>query len=115
MSDEKWHERAKAGTALQDDPIEPRRFTASFEIIRVAAMMYVRFPLALRNLEGRLQERGIELGHDTVRHWWNRFGPTACLAFLANAVMGCSRRMSSSVRLNECAKAAGAGTSMRCS
>jgi len=38
-------------------------------------MMYVRFPLSLRNVEDLLHERGIEVSHETVRYWWNRFGP----------------------------------------
>ena len=38
-------------------------------------MMYVRFPLSLRNVEVLLHERGIEISHETVRSWWNRFGP----------------------------------------
>ena len=38
-------------------------------------MMYVRFPLSLRNVEDLLQERGIDICHKTVRYWWNRFGP----------------------------------------
>jgi putative transposase len=38
-------------------------------------MMYVRFPLSLRNVEDLLAERGIDICHETVRHWWNRFGP----------------------------------------
>ncbi len=38
-------------------------------------MMYVRFPLSLRNVEDLLHERGIEVSHETVRFWWNRFGP----------------------------------------
>ena len=37
--------------------------------------MYVRFPLSLRNVEDLLHERGIEISHETVRFWWNRFGP----------------------------------------
>lgn len=38
-------------------------------------LMYVRFPLSLRNVEDLLFERGIDLCHETVRFWWNRFGP----------------------------------------
>ncbi len=38
-------------------------------------MMYIRFPLSLRNVEDLLSERGIDICHETVRHWWNRFGP----------------------------------------
>ena len=37
--------------------------------------MYVRFPLSLRNVEDLLHERGIDVSHETVRFWWNRFGP----------------------------------------
>jgi transposase-like protein len=35
-------------------------------------MMYVRFPLSLRNTEDLLAERGIGICHETVRLWWNR-------------------------------------------
>ncbi len=38
-------------------------------------MMYVRFPLSLRQVEDLLHERGIDICHETVRSWWNRFGP----------------------------------------
>lgn len=38
-------------------------------------MMYVRFPLSIRNVEDLLHERGIDISHETVRFWWNRFGP----------------------------------------
>ncbi len=38
-------------------------------------MMYVRFPLSQRNVEDLLAERGIDFCHETVRLWWNRFGP----------------------------------------
>ena len=37
-------------------------------------MMYVRFPLSLRNVEDLLFERGTDISHETVRQWWNRFG-----------------------------------------
>lgn len=38
-------------------------------------MLYIRFPLSLRNVEDLLHERGIEISHETVRFWWLRFGP----------------------------------------
>ncbi len=50
-------------------------FKTSPEIIRLAVMLYVRFPLSLRNVEDLLHERGIEVSHETVRFWWQRFGP----------------------------------------
>jgi putative transposase len=37
------------------------------EIIRLAVMLYIRFPLSLRNLEDMLCKRGIEISHETVR------------------------------------------------
>jgi putative transposase len=50
-------------------------FKTSPEIIRLAVMLYVRFPLSLRNVEDLLHERGIDISHESVRFWWNRFGP----------------------------------------
>ncbi len=38
-------------------------------------MMYIRYPLSLRRVEDPLFERGIDICHETVRFWWNRFGP----------------------------------------
>jgi len=52
-----------------------RYFKTSPEIIRLAVMMYVRFPLSLRNVEDLLHERGIDVSYETVRFWWRRFGP----------------------------------------
>ena len=52
-----------------------RYFRTSREIIRLAVMMYVRFPLSLRNVEDLLHERGIDVSHESVRFWWMRFGP----------------------------------------
>ena len=47
-----------------------RYFRTSPEIIRLAVMMYVRYPLSLRNVEDLLHERGIDICHETVRFWW---------------------------------------------
>lgn len=52
-----------------------RYLKTSPEIIRLAVMLYIRFPLSLRNVEDLLHERGIDISHETVRFWWNRFGP----------------------------------------
>lgn len=52
-----------------------RYFNSSPEIIRLTVMMYVRYPLSLRQVEDLLHERGIDICHETVRYWWNRFGP----------------------------------------
>jgi putative transposase len=48
-------------------------FKTLSESIRLAVMMYVRFPLSLRNVEDLLCERGIDITHETHRFWWNRF------------------------------------------
>ncbi len=37
--------------------------------------MYLRLLLSLRNVEELLFERGIDICHETVRMWWNTFGP----------------------------------------
>ena len=52
-----------------------RWFDSSPQVIRLVVMMYVRYPLSLRNVEDLLFERGIDICHGTVRLWWNRFGP----------------------------------------
>ena len=52
-----------------------KRFNSSPKIIRLVVMMCIRFPLSLRNVEDLLFERGIGICHETVRFWWNRFGP----------------------------------------
>ena len=52
-----------------------RYFNSSPEVIRLTVMMYVRYPLSLRQVEDLLFERGIDICHETVRFWWNRFGP----------------------------------------
>jgi putative transposase len=57
-------------------PANPfRYFNSSPEVIRLVVMMYVKYPLSLRNVEDLLAERGIDICHETVRFWWNRFGP----------------------------------------
>jgi len=52
-----------------------RWFDSSPEVIQLVVMLYVRFPLSLRNVEDLAFERGIDICHETVRTWVNRFGP----------------------------------------
>ena len=52
-----------------------RWFDPSPEVIRLIVMMYLRHPLSLRDVEDLLFERGIDICHETVRLWRNRFGP----------------------------------------
>jgi transposase-like protein len=54
------------------------------EVIRLVVMMYERFPWSLRNVEDLLLERGIEICHETVRHWWSRFGQMKTLQKFAS-------------------------------
>ena len=49
-------------------------------------MLYVWFPLSLRNVEDLLHEQGIEIRHETVRFWWNRFGPMFAAEIRRNRV-----------------------------
>ncbi|GLQ24245.1 hypothetical protein GCM10007853_21190 [Algimonas ampicilliniresistens] len=44
-----------------------RYFKTSREIIQLAVMMYVRFPLSLRNVEDLLHERGVDICHESIR------------------------------------------------
>ena len=68
-------------------PASPfRYFNSSPEVIRLVVLMYVRFPLSLRNVEDLLFERGIDICHETVRMWWNRFGPNGEMHYLWRAV-----------------------------
>src|SRR5665648_347488 len=59
-----------------------RYFNSSPEVIRLTVMMYLRYPLSLRQVEDLLFERGIAICHETIRFWWNRFGP-----LFANAII----------------------------
>ena len=52
-----------------------RYFNSSTEVIRLTVMTYIRYPLSLRQVEDLLFERGIDICHEMVRIWWNRFDP----------------------------------------
>jgi len=51
-----------------------RYFKTNREIIRLAMMLYIRFPLSLRNVEGLLHQRSIDVSHESLRFWRIRFG-----------------------------------------
>ena len=53
-------------------PNNPFRYFDSFpEVIRLVVMMYVRYPLSLRNVEDLLAQRGIDICHEgTVKPNW---------------------------------------------
>jgi putative transposase len=63
-----------------------RYFNSSPEVIRLVVMMYVRYPLSLRNVEDLLAECGIDISHETIRFWWNRFGPMFAAEIRKNRV-----------------------------
>ena len=62
--------------ARKPKPDNPFRwFDSSPEVIQLVVMLYVRYPLSLRNVEDLAFERGIDICHETVRTWVSRFGP----------------------------------------
>jgi putative transposase len=50
-----------------------RYFNSSAEVIRLAVMLYVRYPLSLRQVEDILFERGIDICHEKMRLWWQLY------------------------------------------
>jgi putative transposase len=56
------------------NPLSFRYFKTSPEIIQLAVMLYVRFPLSLRNVEDLLHERGVDVSYETVHYWRQWFG-----------------------------------------
>ncbi|OXE37619.1 MAG: IS6 family transposase [Phenylobacterium zucineum] len=56
-----------------DNPF--RWFDSSPEVIQMVVMLYICFPLSLRNVEDLAFEHGVDICHETVRKWVNRFGP----------------------------------------
>ena len=51
-----------------------RRHRFSAEIIGYTVWLYFRFPLSLRMVEEMLAARGIDVNHETIRHWAEKFG-----------------------------------------
>ena len=56
------------------NPLSFRYFKTSPEIIQLAVMLCVRFPLSLRNVEDGLHERGVDVSYGFVRYGWHGFG-----------------------------------------
>jgi hypothetical protein len=82
-----------------------RYFKSSPEVVRLAVMIYVRYPLSLRQVEELLFERGIDISHETVRFWWNRFGPIS-LPSCGNADSGgASTRSGAGISTRVCREA----------
>ena len=51
-----------------------RYFKTSPKIIRLAAMLYVRLPLSLWNIEDLFHKHDVDVSHETVRLRWKRVG-----------------------------------------
>ncbi|MGY2735522.1 transposase-like protein [Sphingomonas sp. UYP23] len=64
---------SRKSRALPPSPF--RRFNSSPEVTRLVVIMYVRFPLSLRNVKNLLFESGIDICYETVLQSWGRFGP----------------------------------------
>jgi hypothetical protein len=99
--------------ANSDNPF--RWFDSSPEVIQMVVMLYVRFPLSLRNVEDLAFERGIDICHETVRKWVSRFGPMFASKIRARRVAVCGNTRTGSgisMRSTSASRATGPRTSL---
>lgn len=70
-----------------------RYCNSSSEIIWLAVIMCVRIPLSLRSVKDLFFGRAINICHETVRLWRNRFGPMSAADIQRQGLnsMGCFR------------------------
>jgi len=88
--------------ARKPKPANPLRwFDSSPEVIQLVVMLYVRFPLSLRNVEDLAFERGIDICHETVRTWVKRFGPMFAAKIRARRVQAMRQHTHLRSRLDE--------------
>ena len=88
--------------ARKPKPDNPFRwFDSSPEVIQIVVMLYVRFPLSLRNVEDLAFERGIDICHETVRTWVKRFGPMFAAKIRARRVQAMRQHSHWRWRLDE--------------
>ena len=52
-----------------------KRYRFPPEIIQFAVWVYYRFNISHRDIEDLLAQRGIEVSHESIRLWCNKFGP----------------------------------------
>lgn len=59
-------------------PADPKPYRHRFptSIIQYAVWLYHRFTLSYRDIEELLFQRGIQVSHETIRYWCEKFGPT---------------------------------------
>ena len=67
--------RPRALSRWTSDPF--RDFKTSPTIIRLAVMMYIRFPPSLRRVEDLLHGRGIDISYETCLTASRNFAPTS--------------------------------------
>ena len=53
-----------------------KRYRFPPEIIQFVGWLYYRFTISHRDIEDLLAQRGIEVSHESIRLWCNKFGPT---------------------------------------
>lgn len=51
-------------------------FASSLEVVRLKSLLYMCYPLSLRQAKDLLLERGIDICDETVRLWRNLFPPS---------------------------------------
>ena len=56
-------------------PISYSRHQFPPAIIQQAVWLYLRFTLSYRDVEELLEQRGLEVSHETIRRWVLKFGP----------------------------------------
>ena len=56
---------------MTDPTLYRHRFPMT--IIQHAGWLYHRFPLSYRDVQELLHQRGIEIGHETLREWCSKF------------------------------------------
>ena len=71
MSEQNWLTAETAARRLgsMSSPCNFQSFKTWPDNIRLAVMMYVRYPLSLWNVEHPLNQRGIAITHETGRFW----------------------------------------------
>src|SRR6266550_8698015 len=65
-----------AADAASEDRVLYRGYRFPPEIIAHAVWLYFRFHLSFRDVQDLLAERGIIVGHESIRQWCTKFGAT---------------------------------------
>src|SRR5437763_11887311 len=73
-------------------PISYRGYRFPPAVIQHAIWLYLRFTLSYRDVEELLAERGLDVSHETVRRWVQKFGPVIARELLPGQPMARRRR-----------------------